>query len=650
MAKRHCTEAQRCQSQPDPEGRRTPPIATAILLAGLLLAPRADTAPAPVTFDIPLIITQLPHPPARVRSAESDPAFTNAPPDGARIIALSTQGTVTLLTPDFASAADPCISFDARRILFAGKRALKENWNIWEMDLNGNNKRRLTRNLRNCREPKYLAMSSITSPEFEDKVRWFTFVSDAAGVLDELGTGLATALYAQNIEPIQNRGTVTRRTTFNLSSDFSPTVLSDGRVLFTSRQPADAEKFPHGRYPLMVSNWDGTVLGLFTGAYEGGTLKSMACEMPDSTLVYIESNGETGTGSGQLVRVSFRRPIQSREVLSRGPGSYRSPHALPDGRLLAAYESGIGTRGIFQFDFSRRSAAASIHSDPGWDEIQVVAAVRRPEPQGLLSAVVDSEAAVDLHCMNVYESDTPEASAVKKSDVKRIRFVEGVPVTPSDIRSTPPSASVPRMNSRLRILGEVPVEPDGSFFVRLPGDTPFRLQALNADGMVVQDQRGWIWVRRGTSRGCIGCHENRELAPENRTTQALIRIEPHSLLTPPATRRKAPDFLRDIRPILKAHCASCHSGTAPKGNLQLSTDASSEAEKTYGALLEKRHTQSDGSQPWVVPGRSLKSPIMRILDRSQASSSGGNGHGTSLSADEKRTFIEWIDLGARWQN
>ena len=83
--------------------------------------------------------------------------------------------------------------------------------------------------LGNCREPEYLATSSITPPDFADRVRWIAFVSDAAGTYREGSTEPATSLYVTNTEPIKGRGTVTWRTTFNLSSDFSPTVLRDGQ-------------------------------------------------------------------------------------------------------------------------------------------------------------------------------------------------------------------------------------------------------------------------------------------------------------------------------------------------------------------------------------------------------------------------------------
>ena len=65
------------------------------------------------------------------------------------------------------------------------------------------------------------------------------------------------------------------------------------------------------------------------------------------------------------------------------------------------------------------------------------------------------------------------------------------------------------------ILGEVPVEEDGSFNVEIPANTPIELQILDADGMALRSC-GWIWAKNHEPRGCIGCHEDNELTPENR--------------------------------------------------------------------------------------------------------------------------------------
>ena len=73
------------------------------------------------------------------------------------------------------------------------------------------------------------------------------------------------------------------------------------------------------------------------------------------------------------------------------------------------------------------------------------------------------------------------------------------------------------------------MEADGSFYVNVSGDVPFYVETLDENGQVVQTMRSWVWVRSGDQRGCIGCHENKELAPENRVTEALGKARPLTL-------------------------------------------------------------------------------------------------------------------------
>ena len=71
--------------------------------------------------------------------------------------------------------------------------------------------------------------------------------------------------------------------------------------------------------------------------------------------------------------------------------------------------------------------------------------------------------------------------------------------------------------------------PDETGTFCVAGDLPFYIEILNEDREVLRTMRAWMWVRSGDQRGCIGCHENRELAPENRATQALLRARPTTL-------------------------------------------------------------------------------------------------------------------------
>jgi hypothetical protein len=488
------------------------------LLAFLLAALQTGMLVTSGRMSYYLVFTQVPFS-ARLHDQAGQFLLNKAAEPGSRIVLLSHDGSPVVLTPEFAAAADPSVSFDGKRILFSGKLNVQDKWNIWEMDVDGKNKRQITRDFGNCREPEYLARSSITPPDFEDKVRWITFVSDAAGAYEEGKPELVTSLYAASLEPIAGRGYVTRRSTFNLSSDFSPTVLQDGRVLFTSRQKfaGSPEKFP-----LLAANWDGTGLNLFCGAGQGAYFKTMACEMPDRTLVFVESANPADSG-GRLAGVSFRRPLHSYEPLSRGRGMYLYPHPSPDGSLLVSYSSGNGSYGIYLFDFEKGMPGEQIFDDPNWEDLDAQAVVQRPEPQGLISAVVDSLTWGHLHCLSVYESDIPEVKAIRKGDVKRVRFLEGVPASGAEYARSP-LESLPV--ARTRLLGEAPVEPDGSFFVEVPADTPFLVQLLDENGRVLETMPRWMWVRRGTSRGCIGCHENKELAPENRVSDAVRKAVP----------------------------------------------------------------------------------------------------------------------------
>ena len=75
------------------------------------------------------------------------------------------------------------------------------------------------------------------------------------------------------------------------------------------------------------------------------------------------------------------------------------------------------------------------------------------------------------------------------------------------------------------VLGEAPIEEDGSFYIAVPPDQPVRFEVLDAAGRVVRAQRSWIWARSGEEHGCVGCHEDHAVAPENRWPMALRRFD-----------------------------------------------------------------------------------------------------------------------------
>jgi hypothetical protein len=87
------------------------------------------------------------------------------------------------------------------------------------------------------------------------------------------------------------------------------------------------------------------------------------------------------------------------------------------------------------------------------------------------------------------------------------------------------------------MLGEAPVEKDGSFFVNPPSETPIRFELLDHAGKTAAAEKGWFWARRGEQRVCVGCHAGPERAPENAVPEVLLRsTEPVKMLTHGGTR------------------------------------------------------------------------------------------------------------------
>ncbi|MBN1417203.1 MAG: hypothetical protein JXP34_00410 [Planctomycetes bacterium] len=583
----------------------------AILLAG---APSAAGPSAPLRW--PIVLTQIP------AGARSDrPAWPPRieRPDGARIIVLEPGKPARILTPGFGSACDPCVSIDGKRILFAGKPRDGDRWDIFEIGADGSELRRITESLGNCLAPVYLARGAITAPEFRDKVRWIAFTTDVRGHGVEGGGARATALYIRSLEPVEGRGIVTWPATFNLSSDFSPEVLGDGRILFSSWQHFPGHLPPRGTVALLTISWSGEDLNLFCGNDDATLVRSMACEMPDRTIVYVESDGGTSDRSGRLARVSMRRPLRTREVIGEGPGRYRDPHPLPDGRLVVAFAPDGRDFGIVLFDVEGKVPAATIHDKPGWDDVDAQPIAARREPLGRITMVDDRASKATMTCLDVYDSDQPEVLAIPRGAVKGVRFIEGIPR--GEDQGGP---------SSLRIIGEAPVEADGSFLVEIVPDTPFFLQIIDAEGMALATMPSWMGLRPRDERGCIGCHEDKEFSPINRVTEALWKADPSPVTAPPEARRVV-DFDRAVAPIVRQRCGACHGADPPAGGIALAMDDPASARRTLETLRAR-----------AVPWKARESPlVLRIIGRKP-------NPGACVLEDpaERRRVIEWVDLGA----
>jgi mono/diheme cytochrome c family protein len=231
--------------------------------------------------------------------------------------------------------------------------------------------------------------------------------------------------------------------------------------------------------------------------------------------------------------------------------------------------------------------------------------------------------------------------------VKQVRIIQAVP--------SQPGVGVEDMGltefERQKILGYAPVAADGSFRVTVPADASLTLHVVDSEGRSFKVKENWLQVRPGENRTCNGCHSPRRGQPQRPAQDAIALNQPPATLTPPTIA--VIDYTDHVQTIFDAECVACHSSTTPSGNLDLSGELSGLGFPiSYTTLLEG---DMNGSE-LVVPGESRQSHLIeRIFGEELRSAlalpaSDGNDHAGMLTAQDKRTIVEWIDLGAQFTN
>jgi hypothetical protein len=566
-----------------------------------------------------LVVEQLP----AEAGASTEPAvggtLRGESGDGGRIVLVPPAGAPRVLTGEFQSATEPDVSFDGERIVFAGRKEAGDPWCIWETGVDGAGARKITCGPGGARHPIYLPMMYTLTPTSTEPWEQVAFVGTLPGETNESADGPRTALFTCRLD-----GTREHQITFNLSNDFDPVVLPDGRMIFASLQRRSLERGPEGRMALFGVNIDGTDLMIFAGD-EGRREKRMPAYAADRLVAFVEGDHLADDGAGSLAAVSLRRNLHSHRLLS-DDGLYRAPATHPEGGLLVAWRPGSRDRdyAIHRFD-PATGERTLVFDDPERNDVWARALVPRPVPDGRSSSVRGNDAVGWFYGLDVGISDL-DRDAWPPGLPRRLRVIEGLPRRPGDGMAT---GLAPR-----RLLGEADLAGDGSFNVEVPADIPVELQLLDEDGLALQTC-GWVWTRWKEARGCIGCHEDPERTPPNRFVEAAQA--PPARLTMPPERRRFVDFAGTVRPIIERQCLECHGERGQPPRLDQG-DA-------YEVLL-------DGS---VQPGQARTSPLIwhllgrrtdRRWDDLGADGTVAPGPVKGLTREDVLTFIQWIDLGA----
>lgn len=419
----------------------------------------------------------------------------NVKPDykNARIVSISRgdpESTLKVLTEGFYSACSPVLSFDNKKLLFTAKLTRDDPWQIWSMasDLKA---LPVTHTDNDCFNPALLPNGKI--------------LFSSSWKSDRLGEG--STLFTCNSDGSENMPI-----TFHPHADYSSSILHDGRILTLSNQI-----FPESKNPeMLVLRPDGTKCELFYNGTVRSYPKSKAWEDSKRNIFFIESN--TGSQSDELVVIRYANPWASKEVLiSDDLNNLHSVYPDNSGKLIiSARLQKAKNFSLLEWESKIRNV---IYKDQRYHAIEPIFAGQRDMPKNLPSIVNEEAETGLLICMNANQFRPENNRANQQSKTLRIR-VSGI-------------------NS---MLGEVPLEEDGSFYLEVKADMPIRFESLNDKRELISKPSSWIWLRPNERRGCIGCHQRNEITPENTVPKAINN--PPLLITDSVSTDVIAHFLR----------------------------------------------------------------------------------------------------------
>ena len=525
------------------------------------------------------------------------------------------------------------LSFDARRIAFGYRPAKVEGFKIWEIGLDGTGLHQVTR--APADEAERMAKYSVHSSAAIAKNpllygHWtddmhpcylpdgrFAFVSSRCehSVLCGGHVLTCTQLYRVNAD-----GSGLARLSEGMLSEFAPTMLDDGRLLYNRWEYV--YKGIAAVQPLWAVRPDGSASEEIYGdnITNPGVL-TQARQVPGRpNLIVAAGLGHEPLSVGTIQLIDLHRNKRSpgamtsltpdtevrglRGLWQRRNGRWQEdvygplccdPYPLNDTFFLVACNphrryNDPTAYGIYLLD--RFGNRVPVYVDPAiscWQPMLVRARAKPPVlPPLAAPAKHDDEAT--LVVADIYRG----MDGVKPGTVKYLRVMEQI-ARPWSAWQGRPDDGIPgqmiavSLYSHIWIAvlqGVVPVGEDGSVSFRVPAGKNLYFQALDENFMEVQKMRTFVNLLPGERRSCIGCHEHRNQAPPARPVRAL-GVPPVRLVAQPGEKAPRPlHYETDVQPVFDRHCTRCHSGSKPGGKLDLSGELTEHFNRSYESLIE----------------------------------------------------------------
>jgi hypothetical protein len=461
--------------------------------------------------------------------------------------------------------SDPAVSWDARRIAFAGVEHRGDPWRLYLVNADGSGLRPITRSDRALDLGPLGSTASETFARYDDfDPCWLpdgriVFASTRFPQLSQEGRLPVSNLFVVNAdgrglerltaerngaeEPMIDRTgrIVYARWLFNpyLPSDASASGLTPDRAAAVQADTVDhwqlVSIFPDGDRIQLAAGQLGTRVR--AGAYQ-------PCMLPDGTIAGVEPDRASILPAARTTSLVAFGPILGNAPARIGPagGIAISPAALPDGRILFSYspmrsiERGADGIPIFtEVPFELRALTPGgarsqelVLSVNGADVLDAVPLTKRKVPPVIgpqggiddpawtlpvtrLDQVRRGHDTFRFDDLNVFATgpvDSPFPDAPKIANKVRIRFFAAL--------ARPEAAT----GDTVVLVREAKLEDSGAVHESdIPGDVPMFEQLVDDLGHVLRSSRGpahvpgFNFARTGSGTKCIGCHAGHSALP-----------------------------------------------------------------------------------------------------------------------------------------
>ena len=467
-------------------------------------------------------------------------------------------------------------------------------------------------------------------------------------------------------------GSDIRQMSFGESNEWDPSVLHDGRTIYTRWDYINRHDTLY--QSLWVTRPDGTGTAHFYGNYtRNPCLTSEAKAIPGSHKIVCTAAGHHAYTAGSIIVVDPLKGEDGAEPLTRVTpeirfpetegwpknGTFATPYPLSEDLFLAAFSPHpLKHQGalpqhtgyaIYLVDtFGGREL---IYRDPGMSCFAPIPVVPRPKPQVLSSSVASkrSQKTGTFYVQDVYESTQP----IPRGSIKRLRInqIIGQPTI------SVPSRSAAHNEIVKRVVGTVPVNPDGSAAFRAPAGAPLQLQILDENGMAVMTMRSFVYLHPGEAASCVGCHEPRSSAPVAAPAPAHVTF--HNPEPPAGPRYEGGfSFARTVQPVLDQYCIGCHGlektevgvcllGTPKKTTTPAQRPRTIPASAAYDSLVNREGMVKIAQRNREAPFSKPKDYFAHAGKLAKMLLDGHQGH-VKLDRESFQRIVDWLDLNAQY--